>query len=264
MAEISGGGASETMEDVVRVAKTCGQMILENGGETYRAEEIVTRICRSRGFEDAEIMAFPTGLMLSLKNGDETASSVQRVKKRGINLSRVDAVNRLSREYIAGKLTSAELAGKLEEDEHMKETPPVLMAVIAALSTAGFAVLYGGNLLDGCAALLSGFLIQLLPFLTGHDFSKCGISIIGGAVIALSAVAACSLFPSCQADMIIVGGMMPLLPGIPLTNAIRDIISGDLLSGSARLNEALLIALSLAAGVGVVFAAYIMLGGTIL
>jgi uncharacterized membrane protein YjjP (DUF1212 family) len=60
-------------------------------------------------------------------------------------------------------------------------------------------------------------------------------------------------------NSIIVGCMMPLLPGLAMTNAIRDTIRGDLISGIARATEALLVASSLAAGTGVtIYMAYTM------
>ena len=43
---------------------------------------------------------------------------------------------------------------------------------------------------------------------------------------------------------------MPILPGLATTNAIRDTIRGDLVSGGARFIEAILCAVMLAAGIG--------------
>ncbi len=43
---------------------------------------------------------------------------------------------------------------------------------------------------------------------------------------------------------------MPLVPGVPFTNAIRDIADGDYISGSVRMLDALLIFFCIAIGVG--------------
>ena len=43
---------------------------------------------------------------------------------------------------------------------------------------------------------------------------------------------------------------MPLVPGVALTNAIRDILQGDYISSCARIIEAFMIAASVAIGVG--------------
>ena len=54
---------------------------------------------------------------------------------------------------------------------------------------------------------------------------------------------------------------MLFVPGVALTNSIRDFLSGDMLSGVSRLVEALLTAVSLAAGAGVVLKLWDLMGG---
>ena len=45
---------------------------------------------------------------------------------------------------------------------------------------------------------------------------------------------------------------MPLVPGVAITNGLRDFISGDLIAGTSKVAEAILIAVSIAVGVGTV------------
>ena len=47
---------------------------------------------------------------------------------------------------------------------------------------------------------------------------------------------------------IIVGALMPFLPGVAFTNGLRDYMAGDLISGNSRIAEALLFATSIAIG----------------
>ena len=49
-------------------------------------------------------------------------------------------------------------------------------------------------------------------------------------------------------DMIIIGNIMLLIPGIGLTNSIRDIVSGDIMAGMLRFCESVIIAVAIAAG----------------
>lgn len=64
--------------------------------------------------------------------------------------------------------------------------------------------------------------------------------------------------PLLHADMVLIGVIMLLVPGIPFTNAIRDILLGDIISGSLRLVEAVLLAAMLALGM---MAAIWLMGG---
>ena len=59
-------------------------------------------------------------------------------------------------------------------------------------------------------------------------------------------------------SLVLIGVIMLLVPGIPFTNAIRDILLGDIISGSLRLVEAVLLAAMLALGM---MAAIWLMGG---
>ena len=81
-------------------------------------------------------------------------------------------------------------------------------------------------------------------------------NVVSSAVLTLLAFLTVKAFPGCEASKIIIGGIMLLMPGVALTNSIRDVISGDIVSGMLRFAEAMIIALAIAAGyilVSVVF-----------
>ena len=59
-----------------------------------------------------------------------------------------------------------------------------------------------------------------------------------------------------QLNHMIIGSIIPLIPGVPFTNGIRDIADGDYISGAVRLLDAILVFLCIAIGVGVMFTIY--------
>ncbi len=71
-------------------------------------------------------------------------------------------------------------------------------------------------------------------------------------VMGLLAVILNYLDPAVIIDHILIGALMTLVPGLALTNALRDLFMGDLLSGIVRMCEATLSALALGAGVGLI------------
>ena len=52
-------------------------------------------------------------------------------------------------------------------------------------------------------------------------------------------------------DALIIGCLMLLVPGVALTNAMREIVAGDTYSGLSRTAEAILIATGIALGAAV-------------
>ena len=63
---------------------------------------------------------------------------------------------------------------------------------------------------------------------------------------------------------ILVGSVMPLVPGVSLVNAIRDFADGDYIGGGVRFLDALMVALGVAIGVGITYTIYYRMTGGIL
>ena len=123
------------------------------------------------------------------------------------------------------------------------------------LSAAFFALLFGAQWFDFIVAGVCGGVARLLGLLFSEDnISSTMYSLLAGALSSVIALASVRIFSMGSQTAIITGAIMPLLPGLAITNAIRDTVNGDLVSGVARTAEALLKAIAIAAGVGVVIA----------
>ncbi len=249
---------------LVDAALLAGTLVLESGGETFRAEETVVNFCYAGGCKSVSAIAFPTGIMITVKYSNDTVSALKRITKRGINLAKLSGVNDLVRKFIGGYLTLEETYDELKKLSSLGKQKKIVTLAASAFASALFAVLLGGGLFDGIIAFIAGIIVQLIAF----SFKRTSIygfslSFIGGAVIALIAVLSVQLFKLGNIEHIIIGAIMPLLPGLMLTSAIRDTVMGDLVAGTARLVEALLIAVAIAGGVGIVLSFYISMGGAV-
>ena len=240
-----------------------GQIILENGGETYRAEDTVERMARTLGLKDADVFAVPSGLFISFTDEDgERRTSVTRIHLRGTHLARVDRVNHLSRRLAMGTLTPDELLIKLQEAEKIGDHLPMWYnPLYAFLCAVSFAAMFGGGLVEMLLAGVCAAVTQLVPLvLRGHDAGGMGTTLIGGiicVVIPLFFQAATGLGVT---DIIVAGAIMPLVPGLSMTNAVRDILRGDMVSGVAHCARALMVAVMVAGGAVVGTRAFDMLG----
>jgi uncharacterized membrane protein YjjP (DUF1212 family) len=243
---------SANINDIVNIANLCADIILENGGETYRAEETVRRICCASGFEKCEVFAAPTGVFITVsKDGSTISTTVKRIRNRRSNLQVINDVNNISRKLTAGTITACEALNMLNAINEKKENKKILHVFAAGFASGFSSLLFGGGIYDFFAAFLLGVIVQLVSNLIKNaDIYNFAISIIGGVIIGAGSLVWVELTKTGQLEKIITGAIMPLLPGLPMTNAIRDTMRGDLVSGVARGAEALLISLSLAFGVG--------------
>ena len=153
----------------IKPLQLAGRIIMENGGETYRVEETVTRMGRAFGLKNVESFAVPSGVFVSCEKEDGThETAVLRVHRRGTNLRRVDAVNQISRRAEAGEITPEEALRALEKIEHSLSFLPWQLCVAAAVSSGGFAVMFGGGVADFFVGVVTAGLVQALTCLLGR------------------------------------------------------------------------------------------------
>ena len=228
-----------------------GKIIMENGGETYRAEETINRMGAGFGLEQVDSFAVPSGLFISYRSEDgKPVTSVRRVRREGRNLTRVDEVNRVSRLVAAGKLNGCEAFAQLKEIECSPGCFAGMWCLPAAfLCAAGFTLLFGGSLLSIAAAGAVAALVQLME--TGlARFRTRGLaaSILGGLLTALLPLLLSLALPALETELVIAGAVMPLVPGLAMTNAVQDTMRGDMVSGISHGVQAILTAFLIAGG----------------
>ena len=245
----------------IRLICLAAQMVLENGGETYRVEETAMRMAGGLALSDVNVVAFPTSIFVSV----DGRSQVRRITHRGVNTARLARINDVSRRVERGELSpdeaEAELAAIAADPGWRRRT----LIVAFGVSAASFTLLFGGTPGSLITALLAGMLIQAVQPVFAHLamgtllFNFCG-GFIGALLCRICAYA----WPAVNVNAAIIGAIMPMLTGLLMTTAVRDTMYGDLISGIARAVEALLLAACVALGVFVGLEAAAMMGGLLL
>lgn len=228
-----------------------GQLIMENGGETYRVEETITRMGRAFGLTDVESFAVPSGLFVSYRHADGSAeTSVRRVHKRTTNLTCVNEVNQVSRQVEAGELSYIQAYERLLTISHAPPpTSPAMTVLWAAISSGGFSVMFGGGAIEFAVAALASVAAQLLILFFEHRKLQGIITVLAGSITsALIPMLFRQLTGLCMVDATVAGVLMPLLPGLAMTIAVQDTMRGDSLSGASHGINAALTAVMVAGG----------------
>ena len=241
-----------TSEDVLEVASEAGHILLENGAEISRVEDTMERISSHYGVH--------TGHFFVLSNGIFTTSSsnkyanVEFIPIRGIQLSKVVEVNCLSYRIAADKVSLTQARAELDaiRDEPMK--PAWEQIVGSAFGAAGFCAVFGGGFMDCAAAFVVGTLLYLfLLFVSSRYLSKIVGGICNSLVATLLCLASYRLGFGSSLSNIIIGAIMPLIPGVPFVNGVRDLADSDYIAGTTRLTDAMLGFFCIALGVGTSF-----------
>lgn len=248
-----------TLEQLAEIAITAGYIMLRNGAETSRVEATMGHIARSCGAVNVESFVIPTGVFLSVTSADSrTITSMRRIADRTINLDRIAKVNELSRRLVEKRISYSVAKNILASIAKERTGFPLIHTVVASgMLGGGFAVLQNGGLAEIFIAFNSAMIVRFIAHIVTHAGGvRFMFEFLGGMFAALAGVAAALARPEWNHEIMISGGIIPLVPGVAITNAIRDVIAGELLSGISRGLEAALTSIAVAMGVVIILSMF--------
>ena len=232
------------------LAVTMGYHLAMSGAETFRVEDTIHRILRAYGVE-CEVFAIPNCVSVSLEaaNG-KPLMLMRRIGFHGNDLEKLEKLNELSRRICAERPEVDTAMSWLEQTLAARRSYSAAAVYLGNLLVGlGFCLVFGGTLLDCLWAGLMGLIIGVVTrFMDKQEANPFFSTILASCLMALPAYAAAGLGWLNSPDAAIIGTLMILVPGLLITNSMRDIIYGDTNSGIFRIVQVLLSALAIAMG----------------
>lgn len=231
-----------------------GSTMLKNGAETYRVEDTIKRICYSRlGVKFVYAFVIPSAIFVSIDHEGELISYLKRVSSEPTDLNKIHLVNEFSRKFVASEMTVEQGIDEIKKINEVNIYSLREKLFLSGVVASTFSGMFGANFVDMGLSFLVGIITMgFLDLLSSMKFIAFIDNFIGGATIAFLSYLTGKFGLATNIDVIIIGVMMPLLPGYALTNAIRDAISGDHVSSLSRGMNAMISGIALALGVGAV------------
>lgn len=252
-------------KSILLLAVRAGEIMMKSGAEISRVEDTVVRICKACDVDNVEVFAMPTGIFVTLDNdniGESVSTYIRRVRGGETDLFKISRINQFSREFTTTDLSIEAGMQRLEEIDRGKPFHFFVRVTAASVVAACFAVMFGGAAMDFfCAFIIGAIAYTLSRFLEKYEINFFIRGLCCCALSAFIALVIARSLPDASYQPIISGTLMLFVPGVAITNSIRDFLSGDMLAGLTRMVEAFLIALSLASGAGIVLVLWSMGGG---
>jgi uncharacterized membrane protein YjjP (DUF1212 family) len=240
--------------EIMEVCLLAGKIMLQSGGETYRVEDTMMRIAAAFGIENSHSYVTPTGIIFSAGGTEPTKTKLIRISSRSTDLKKVAMVNSISRRITSGELNLESALTLLKELDALNVTFPFMVQVAAASIASGcFMIMFMGEWIDFIPAMLTGG-VGYFGFLYFHRYIpvKFFSEFLASFIIGLLSFLLVKIGAGQQLDKIIIGSVMTLVPGLLVTNAVRDLMAGHLVSGLSKGAEALLTAFAIGSGIAVV------------
>lgn len=235
---------------LTELAAQLGYHLAMGGAETFRVEDTVRRVLAAYGAQ-CEVFAIPNCLIVSFEaaNG-KPLTLMKRIGFHGNDLESVEKFNALSRRICTLTPPPEEAMHWLHETKAACRNYTIPLQYLGGLlGGLGFGIVFGGSVWDSLLAGLLGLVIGFVNRLTSRleanpFFSTIAASFFMAVVAYLAAGAGLADY----VDSAIIGALMLLVPGLLITNSMRDIIYGDTNSGINRIVQVLLSAFAIALG----------------
>ena len=231
-------------------AMAVGEAILEYGGEVSRVEDSIRRICRAYGFYRADVFCITSTIITTVYTKENTAFTQScRITHTGNDFDKLGQVNDLSRLICKGNCDPQHVLTRLDEIRNLETASFPAQMFFYALVPGSFTMFFGGNTLDILISGLIGTLLfcldsRLKDLKFNRLFSVLLCSLSGGLLASILSMG----IASCSASLISMGNVMVFIPGVKFTNSIRDLMTGDTITGLICLAESLIMAVVVALG----------------
>ena len=240
----------QTSRDYLHIFLDMGEALLNSGAEIFRVEDTLNRMGYACGAVQMNVFVITSSIVITMEFPGEGAwTQTRRIRENGGNdFTKLEQLNDLSRHFCNHPVPAAELQREFDKI-NINKTKPLWKLLGSILAACSFALFYGGSIPDAVAAGLGAVLIWGLQqyfrpvCMNEVTFQFAASFFTGGAICGFNL-----LCPFLHMDKIMIGDIMLLIPGLMSTNAIRDVLIGDTLSGIIRLIAALLLAAALALG----------------
>ncbi len=238
-------------KQVLEISLSAGQMLLSNGAESYRVEETIERICNSYNLE-CECIVTAKGVFISvLDSTDEKVTSLKKIRTRRVDLYRIELINSFSRNIQYNPVSYEEAKQILKEIDQASYFSFPIRLFAASMTSFIYSFFFNGTIYDSIVSAVVSMLIYfMLEKISGVGFFQFFEFFLSGLIIGGASILSQNLLPFVNKGNVITGAIMILLPGVPLTNGIKDIISGDFESGMTKFGEAMLVIIAVGAGIG--------------
>lgn len=238
------------MNDILTRVMDVGEQMLINGAEVHRVEESVQRMCYALGAKRVDVFIITSFMMATIYDKNSNSyTQTRRITCGGTNFEKIHRLNNLSRRICQEKLSAAEIHLELKKALTCKAYPFWLECIAYSVIAAAFTLFFGGKIPEAVISLFIGLAVRFcIHYSEKGIHNKIFSRFLSSFVATLLAFITHRLGFFQGIDKVLIGNIMTLIPGVGITNAFRDLFTGDSISGLLRVVEAVLTALAIAAG----------------
>lgn len=240
----------ESLIEFLDFIMSLSRLLIECGCSSNRLETLIETLGVSWDIR-VEVMALPTGVWISAKKGHKKAIDLVRIRNWSVDLDRLARLNSLVESISGRKISIAEAHDALVTEHSAKQPYSTGITLLAgAGASSSLMYFYQGSTLEIILAFPIGAVLQILQkYIFIGENRRYLSDFLSAAFATIYALFFNYYYPSVDVPRLIIAGIIVIVPGLVLTNAVHELAQKNLVSGAAKMLEAVMITGALTMGV---------------
>ena len=243
------------LKQKIEIILTVGQVLAENGASTDRVIRSSKRVAEFMKIpeENFNMQVTPSAIFLNVFEDERSNISSRNCEKNAVDMNLVTLISNFTKNALEKNYSQKKFQDILDNIISRKKLYSHMQIIFATgIFCGGLCFLFGGDIIAAiytaiCSAVGKFFQLKLSKLGVNH-FAVISIAAFVVTFLAYFAY----LLPTETMATPIIACTLFLIPGVPIINAIIDILNDCLLNGITKAFRATLITISMT--VGIVFA----------
>ena len=233
--------ADEISRQILPCILDIGGALMTSGADVNHVERLIRQLGYSYGAKEMNVFIITGSIIVTMRIIDgREFTQTRRLTSSDIDFYKLELLNKLCRSCKHKPLPPDEFRARFKEIDAEKKLTSWNYAG-AILYVSAYTIFFGGTLQEtAVSAVLGVVLCFLVQKLSQKTPNLIGFNFIATFIIGILVATACKYTTFLTPDSITSGVIMVIVPGLALTNSIRDMLSGDTLAGLLRFCESLL------------------------
>jgi uncharacterized membrane protein YjjP (DUF1212 family) len=220
-----------------------GKALHNYGIPSYRIQAYLTKVARNMGLKGT-FMDSPTWInYVFYEDGrEQTYNYIESVSPGTLNLGAYSRIIETADKVIANEINISEIEGRLKAiHEKTLKVNHLILTLAYALAAATFNLMIGSNWISVLISAVLGAFVYFIVFLsTKFAYLNSVLESTASFLVTIIAGLLSTVYPELNVGLTIVAAIIIFVPGLAITSALEEITSKNLVSGTAKLFDAVI------------------------
>ncbi|MEO9569562.1 MAG: threonine/serine exporter family protein [Polaribacter sp.] len=219
-----------------------GKALHVYGIPSYKILTYLTEVAKTQGITGS-FMDLPTWINYVFYEEEHSYNYIESIPPGVLNLGAFSRIDELTNKVIDSKINNSEINNELNIiHSKTKEVNHLFLTLAYAFSAGCFSLLIGTNMVSFIFSFLLGALIYLLVFLaTKSKYLENVFESFSALIVTIISCLLTLIFPELNLGLTILASIIIFIPGLAITTALEEITSKSLVSGGAKLFDAIIL-----------------------